>query len=64
MPATAVLDSSGPDFIRIFKEMANEICDESECNSVPGDKDVQDFIMLLCQNIDDRNILTPAEVSE
>jgi hypothetical protein len=62
--ATAVLDSSDPDLLRILKEMANQICDESLCNSLPGDTDVQDFIMLLCQSIDARNILTPAELSE
>lgn len=64
MPATAILDSSGPDLIRILKEMANEICDESLHNSLPGDTDVRDFIMLLCQHIDARNILTPAELTE
>jgi hypothetical protein len=64
MPATAILDSSGPDLVRVLKEMADEICDESLHNSLSGDTDVRDFIMLLCQHIDARNILTPAELLE
>jgi hypothetical protein len=64
MAATAILDGSGPDLIRILKEMADEICDESLHNSFSGDTDVRNFITLLCQNIDARNILTPAELSE
>lgn len=64
MPATAILDSSGPDLIRILKGMADEICDESLHNSLSGDTDVRDFIMLFCQRIDTRNVLTPAELSE
>ena len=64
MPTTAILDSSGPDLIRILKEMVDEICDESLHNSLSGDTDVRDFIVLLCQHIDARNILTPAELSE
>jgi len=64
MSATAILNSSGPDLVRILKELADEVCDESLHNSLSGDTDVRDFIMLLCQNIDARNILTPAELSE
>lgn len=64
MPATAILGSSGPDLIRVLKEMADEICDESLHNTLSHDTDVRDFIMLLCQHVDARNILTPAELSE
>jgi hypothetical protein len=64
MSATAILDSSGPDLIRILKEMADEICDESLHNSLSGDTNERDFIVLLCQHIDARNILTSAELSE
>jgi len=64
MSATAISDSSGPDLTRILKEMADEICDESLHNSWSGETDLRDFIMLLCQHIDARNILTLAELSE
>jgi hypothetical protein len=64
MPTTSILGSSGPDLICVLKEMADEICDESLHNSLSRDTDVRDFIMLLCQHVDARNILTPAELSE
>lgn len=50
--------------MHILKEMIDEICNQSVHNSLSGDKDVRDFMMLLCQHIDARNILTPAELSE
>ena len=64
MPTTAISGNSGPDLMHILKEMIDEICNQSVHNSLSGDIDVRDFMMLLCQHIDARNILTPAELSE
>jgi hypothetical protein len=64
MPSTAILGNSVPDLTHILKEMAEEICDQSIRNPLSSDTDVQNFMMLLCQRIDARNILTHAELSE
>ncbi|XP_021923115.1 putative leucine-rich repeat-containing protein DDB_G0290503 isoform X2 [Zootermopsis nevadensis] len=58
-----MLDCSEPDIMGILKEMAYEMQNQSAHN-LSDDTDVQDFMALLCQNIDSRNILTPAELSE
>lgn len=60
---TEMLDCSEPDIMGILKEMAYEMQNQSAHN-LSDDTDVQDFMALLCQNIDSRNILTPAELSE
>jgi hypothetical protein len=59
-----MLDYSEPDLMHILKEMAYEMQNQSVHNSLSNDTDIQDFMTLLCQNIDSRNILTPAELSE
>jgi hypothetical protein len=64
MPTTAMSDYSGQDLMHILKEMADEICDRPVQYSLSGDKDVRDFMTLMCQLVDAGNILTSAELSE
>jgi hypothetical protein len=64
VPTTMMMDYSEPDLILILREMAYEVQNQSVHSSLSGDTDIQDFMALLCQSIDSRNILTPAELSE
>jgi hypothetical protein len=52
-------DCSEPDIMHILKEMAYDMQNQSS-----DDTDIREFMTMLCQNIDSRNILTPAELSE
>jgi hypothetical protein len=56
-------DYSGPDLLHKWKEMADEMQNQSVQSSFSDNEDIRDFIAQLC-NIDSRNFLTPAELLE
>jgi len=64
MRTTAVLDPSDQDVMHILKEMVDEMQNQSVHNSSLDDANMWNFMKLLCQYIDSRNILTPTELSE